>query len=376
MTRSRWLRPLLIGLLIVTTLAAVMFGIRTYRSFLLLRSAQQLGARDVASLRPWMTLRYVAIRYNVPEEGLVARLGLPAEIDRGTSLRSLATRRGRDPLAYVQEVQRAIAELRRTRPSPSAGDPPTSWLSALGDELIAALLVYGYPALGLTLFAGAVGLPLPSGLSMVVAGSLAGQGHLSWWWASTVAVVASVLGDVTGYGLGWLAGRGLLAQRGRWIGLTPSRLGQVEVLFNRWGALSVVLSRSLLSFLSSAVNLLAGAGRYPMRVFVPSAVVGRVTFGLPGTRVRLRHGFRGGRRSSQQPGRPPRVDRRFHRARILRLSSVACARAGRPAGIIGNRGEFSSPPTSPPPPPTAGSWAAAVGAVRAGAATSDILGER
>jgi len=278
MTRPRWLRAFLIGLLIVTTLVTVVFGIRTYRSFLLLRSAQQLGARDVASLRPWMTLRYVAIRYSVPEEALVARLGLPAEVDPGTSLRSLATRKSRDPLVYVQEVQRAIAELRRTTPSPSTGDAPVSWLSALGDELVAALLVYGYPALGLTLFAGAVGLPLPSGLSMVVAGSLAAQGHLSWWWASTVAVVASVLGDVTGYGLGRLAGRGLLAQRGRWIGLTPARLGQVEALFNRWGALSVVFSRSLLSFLSSAVNLAAGAGHYPMRVFVPFAVLGRVVW--------------------------------------------------------------------------------------------------
>ncbi len=278
MARPGWLRPLLVGLLVLTTLATIMFGIRTYRSFLLVRSAQQLGARDVATLRPWMTLRYVATTYHVPEGALVARLGLPAEIDRGTSLRSLARRQGRGPLEYVQEVQRAIADLRRTTPSPSTGDAQVSWLSALRDELVAAVLVYGYPALGLTLFAGAVGLPLPSGLSMVVAGSLAAQGHLSWWWASTVAVVASVFGDVTGYGLGRLAGRGLLARHGRWIGLTAARLGQVEALFNRWGALGVVLSRSLLSFLSSAVNLAAGAGSYPMRAFVPSAVVGRITW--------------------------------------------------------------------------------------------------
>ncbi len=236
MTRPRWLRAFLIGLLVVTTLATVMFGIRTYRSFLLFRSAQELGARDVATLRPWMTLRYVATTYHVPEGALVARLGLPAEI------------------VHV------------------------SWLNALSDELVAALLVYGYPALGLTLVAGAVGLPLPSGLSMVVAGSLAAQGHLIWWWASMVAVIASVSGDVIGYGLGWLAGRELLARRGRWIGLTPARLGQVEALFNQWGAFSVVLSRSLLSFLSSAVNMLAGAGRYPMRAFVPFALVGRVAW--------------------------------------------------------------------------------------------------
>jgi len=38
----------------------------------------------------------------------------------------------------------------------------------------------------------------------------------------------------------------------------------------------VVLSQSLLSFKSSAVNLLAGASHYRVRLFLPSAIVGRL----------------------------------------------------------------------------------------------------
>jgi len=38
----------------------------------------------------------------------------------------------------------------------------------------------------------------------------------------------------------------------------------------------VVLSRSLLSFLSPAVNVLAGAGRYSLRRFLPFDVMGRL----------------------------------------------------------------------------------------------------
>jgi membrane protein DedA with SNARE-associated domain len=38
----------------------------------------------------------------------------------------------------------------------------------------------------------------------------------------------------------------------------------------------VVLSRSLLSFKSSAVNLLAGASRYRLSLFLPFAIVGRL----------------------------------------------------------------------------------------------------
>ena len=42
----------------------------------------------------------------------------------------------------------------------------------------------------------------------------------------------------------------------------------------------MLLSRSLISFLSSAVNLLAGAGRYRFRVFLPFAIVGRLIWTL------------------------------------------------------------------------------------------------
>ena len=38
----------------------------------------------------------------------------------------------------------------------------------------------------------------------------------------------------------------------------------------------MVLSRSLLSFKSSAVNLLVGASRYRVRLFLPFAIVGRL----------------------------------------------------------------------------------------------------
>lgn len=89
-------------------------------------------------------------------------------------------------------------------------------------------------------------------------------------------MTASVLGDVTGYSLGRLLGREFLERRGRWIGVTPARRARVERLFEQWGRLSVVLTRSLLSLLSSAVNLLAGATRYHLRVFLPFALAGRL----------------------------------------------------------------------------------------------------
>jgi S1-C subfamily serine protease/membrane protein YqaA with SNARE-associated domain len=258
----------------IAALAALMFGLRTYRSFVLLRAAYAVGAPDVGSIRPWMTLGYVAETYRVPEMALAQRLGLPPDIDPATTLLSVARARGRSPFDHVQEVQGAIAELRRL--SPALPRAQTGSQDSLGDEFLAALLVYGYPVLGLTLFLGALGLHLPSALAVVVAGSLAAQGRISWLGASAVGVGGSVVGDVAGYSLGRLLGKQFLERWGRWIGLTPERRARVDRLFARWGALTVVLSRSLLSFLSPAVNVLAGAGRYSLRRFLPLDVAGRV----------------------------------------------------------------------------------------------------
>jgi len=121
-----------------------------------------------------------------------------------------------------------------------------------------------------------MGMPFPSALSVVVAGSLIAQEQMHWFWSGTIAVTCSVLGDIVGYGLGRLLGREFLERRGRWLGFTAARRARVELLFQQWGILWVLLSRSLISFLSSAVNLLAGASRYRLRVFLPFTIVGRV----------------------------------------------------------------------------------------------------
>jgi membrane-associated protein len=138
------------------------------------------------------------------------------------------------------------------------------------------VLVYGYPALALTLALGALGFPLPSGLSMIVVGALAAEGEMNLALVAGIATAASVLGDLAGYGLGRRFGAPFLESKGHWLGLGPERRKRVDRLFLRWGALTVLLSRSLVSALSSAVNLVAGAGRYRLDLFVALGVAGRM----------------------------------------------------------------------------------------------------
>jgi membrane protein DedA with SNARE-associated domain len=256
-------------------MSAAFFGLRTYGSFMLLRSAYAAGAPMTSSIRAWMTLQYVASTYRTSNAALIEHLGLPPKTDPDTSLKSIAERAGVSPSVYAQRTQRAIADLAPGAPS-DIKNGNSSWFTTISDEVLTALLVYGYPVLGLILFLGAVGLPLPDGVATTVAGSLASQGRLDWIWAAAITVVASVLGDAAGYGLGRSLSGKILERYGRWIGYSLSRRTRVQLLFDRWGSLTVFITRTFMSYLSSVASLLAGITGFRLPKFLAVALVGRL----------------------------------------------------------------------------------------------------
>jgi hypothetical protein len=61
MNRRRGL--ILLGVIVLSALASILFGLRSYNSYLLLRSAYEAGRPQVSSPRAWMTLDHVAAAY-------------------------------------------------------------------------------------------------------------------------------------------------------------------------------------------------------------------------------------------------------------------------------------------------------------------------
>jgi len=270
-------RKIAIIVLLVSALPTVFFALRSYGSFRLLRSAYEAGAPMTSNIRGWMTLEYVAATYRLSEAALLMGLGLPTQIDPTTSLKTLADHAGVSPAAFTQRVQKLVATLSPKAQSDSS-DGSSSWLGALGEQMLTALLVYGYPVLGLTLLLGAIGLPLPDGVATTVAGSLASQGRINWLWAAAIAVIASVAGDVVGYGLGRLLSQRFLERHGHWIGYTPLRRARVQALFDRWGLLTVFVTRTFMSYLSSIASLAAGLSHYRLTKFLATAAIGRLVW--------------------------------------------------------------------------------------------------
>jgi membrane-associated protein len=272
---SPGMRRAAVILFAVMLLPTLWLGLRTYRSFLLLRSAYEAGAPATSSIRGWMTLPYIAAAYHVPETALRQRLALPPAADPDANLKSLAERAGISPPQYVERVQRAVAAaISANAPAPAA--EPSSWLASTSEAILTQLLVYGLPVLGLTLFLGAIGAPLPDGLATAVAGSLAGQGRMDWLSIIAVAVTASILGDVVGYAIGRLLGNEVLERHGYWIGYTSARRATVQALFDQWGMLTVFITRTFVSYLSSVASLLAGIAHYRLSRYLGVALVGRL----------------------------------------------------------------------------------------------------
>ncbi len=78
---SKFRQLLPIALILIGLLLTILFGMRSVRSFRQVRYIQQQGldrgAASVDTIQPWMTIRFIAVAYAVPEEYLYSELGIP-----------------------------------------------------------------------------------------------------------------------------------------------------------------------------------------------------------------------------------------------------------------------------------------------------------
>ena len=161
----------------------------------------------------------------------------------------------------------------------------TSWIGS-----------YGVYAVFLLSFVDAV-LPAASEVVMVYAGAMAvgafpdqpvmffGDRLESTWSAFLVVAVAGtvgyVLGSVAGWAIGLYGGRPYLERHGRWLHVTPAKLDQAEHWFERYGNLTVLISRCL-PVVRSFISIPAGVAEMPLGRYTLLTTAGSIPwyFGL------------------------------------------------------------------------------------------------
>ncbi|MGN6701307.1 MAG: DedA family protein [Thermomicrobiales bacterium] len=148
----------------------------------------------------------------------------------------------------------------------------------MSEQLLAWLLTDGLLALAPVLAGAALGLPLPASLLLLAAGAFAGQGEFSLPPLLLISLVAVVAGDLAGYWLGRRGGVVAVERFGRRLGLTLAVVQVGERYLARWGGLAIFLTRFLLTPLGPVMNIVAGAGGYPLRRFLVFDVLGEMVW--------------------------------------------------------------------------------------------------
>jgi membrane-associated protein len=145
--------------------------------------------------------------------------------------------------------------------------------ASLTEYLLAYILNYGAPFLGLALLIGAIGIPIPTTLLVIAGGAFIRQGFLDLPTVAILALVAAVAGDSICYGIGGFAGSWIERRYGATAGWQNARQS-----FLKYGPWSIYLSRFLLTSIAIPINLLAGSTSFGYRRFLPLVVVGEITW--------------------------------------------------------------------------------------------------
>ena len=87
------------------------------------------------------------------------------------------------------------------------------------------------------------GLPLPGETVLIVAGALVHKEVLDLGDALFFGILGAVIGDQIGYWVGRGGGRPFVLRWGRYVFITPARLGRAEAFFERHGGKAVFLAR-------------------------------------------------------------------------------------------------------------------------------------
>jgi membrane protein DedA with SNARE-associated domain len=265
-------------------------GFTAFKAVHMAREVIYLRTHHDEAIRGWMSVGYVAHSYRVPPDVLYLALSLPHDQPDRRPLRKIAHMQHRSMDEIRADLQNAIIVARppvfitattatATTATTRAKHRLRGVALSLTDQLLAALLLYGLPAIfGVALIA-AVGAPLPTNMMLVAAGSFVKQGEMTLLHVIFVASTAAVLGDQIGYGVARWVGRRVVARICSKTG-GADKIRKVEALAKRWGGPGIFFSRWLLTSLGPWINVTSGIADYPWRRFILWVVLGEVLWAV------------------------------------------------------------------------------------------------
>ena len=143
----------------------------------------------------------------------------------------------------------------------------------MSDYFLTQVLNYGAPLFAITLFLGAVGLPVGASLMVIAVGAFSQQGYFDWVMMAAVGLLGALLGDSLSFGMGHYGKDWVRAH----LSSSPAWSNALAQFNNRaWAA--VFFTRFLITALAIPTNLIAGGSGYPFRRFMLYDLLGEATW--------------------------------------------------------------------------------------------------
>lgn len=139
-------------------------------------------------------------------------------------------------------------------------------LGKVAAAIIGTISALGYLGIVLLMAIESACIPLPSEIIMPFSGYLVSSGRFSLVAVATAGAVGCNLGSTAAYLVGAWGGERAVRRWGRYVLLDQSALKRAEWFFNRYGAVTIFVSR-LLPVARTFISLPAGVARMPVLKF-------------------------------------------------------------------------------------------------------------
>jgi membrane protein DedA with SNARE-associated domain len=144
----------------------------------------------------------------------------------------------------------------------------------------------GLPAVFVLMVAESACIPIPSEATMLFAGfavadpgQSAAHHHLTLFGIVAAGVLGNLVGSWIAYGVGRAGRVELIERHGHWLHLKPSHIAWADRWFERYGAVSILLSR-MLPIIRTFISLPAGVARMPFLRFTVLTLLGCIPWVL------------------------------------------------------------------------------------------------
>ncbi len=139
-------------------------------------------------------------------------------------------------------------------------------IAPLAAFIVATISALGYVGIAVLMAIESACIPLPSEIIMPFSGYLVSTGRFDLVLVATAGAIGCNLGSTAAYAVGYYGGRPLVERWGRHVLMSRRELALVEAFFERFGSITVFISR-LLPVIRTFIALPAGIARMPQLRF-------------------------------------------------------------------------------------------------------------